>query len=70
MARITVRILEDKGIYLAGREVEMTRAQGEQWINSEFAEYVPPAAKPKAEVKAKPKTKVKKAKKNQDDKSS
>lgn len=55
MARMNVLILEDRGIYKKGDEVEMARAQGEQWINSEFAEYVPPVAKPKAKPKADPK---------------
>ena len=54
MARINVRILENRGIYVKGQEVEMARAQGEQWINGGFAEYVPPAAKPKP--KAAPKS--------------
>lgn len=51
MARMKVRILEDKGIYKKGQEVEMARAQGEQWENSGFAEYVLPAAEPNATPK-------------------
>ncbi len=71
MARINVRILEDRGIYVKGQEVEMARAQGEQWIAGELAEYIPPAApKPKAEAKPKAKPKAKKEAKKEDDKSS
>lgn len=75
-----VRILENRGIHIEGAEVEMARAQGEQWILSGFAEYVPPVVKakpkaePKAEVKAEPevkaKPKAKKAKKEEGDNSS
>lgn len=47
-----IKILKDRGIYVAGKEVEMSYPQGQQWINSGFAELVVPEAKPK---KAKPK---------------
>ncbi len=62
MARMNVVILEDRGIYKKGQEVEMDRAQGEQWINGGFAEYVPPVAK-KAKPKPEPKAEEEKPKK-------
>lgn len=78
MARINVIILEDHGIYKKGQEVEMARAQGEQWINGDLAEYIPPVAKPKpkskakevpkVEPKAKAKPKAKKEAKREEDK--
>lgn len=64
MARMNVRILKDRGIYVKGQIVDMSRAQGEQWENSGFAEYVPrekKVAKPKAAPKAVEKPKAEKA---------
>jgi hypothetical protein len=46
-----IRILEDRGIYTVGAEVEMSYAQGQQWLNSGFAEHV--VEKPKAKLKPK-----------------
>ncbi len=70
MARINVRILENRGIYVKGQEVEMARAQGEQWIAGELAEYIPPVVKAKPKAKAKPKPKAKKEAKKEGDSSS
>lgn len=50
-----VLILEDRGIYKKGAEVEMCRSKGEQWINGGFAELVVEKAEPKK--KAEPKAK-------------
>ena len=33
-----VLILEDRGIYKKGKEVEMARPKGQQWIDSGYAE--------------------------------
>ncbi len=44
-----IRILEARGIYKEGQEVDLTTAHAEQWVNSGFAEFVVqerPAKKP------------------------
>ena len=60
-----IRILEARGIYKEGQEVDLTTAHAEQWVNSGFAEFVvlggrikkaaihPPAKKPAEKKKKK-----------------
>ncbi len=70
---IKIKILETHGIYVKDQEVEMSIAQGQQWINSGYAALVgagivaerrgaKPKEEPKEEAKGEPKPKAKKAK--------
>ncbi len=44
-------ILQDRGIYKEGQEVDLTGAHAEQWILSGYAELALPRSKPEPKTK-------------------